>query len=123
MSPPSQSDDDEDSIRTLRRKVDATFVERLTRVETMLHDLERDMSRHVLDLDRKVDSQKQVLDTLMHNNNQLLEQQKKSDPILNSLDSLVKVSNVMKWIIVTIMGGLGALATVLSIVDYFKKGP
>lgn len=123
MSPPSiTNNNDEDSIRTLRRQVDAVFVERLVRVETAFHEIEKNFDREVMEIKRQMDAQNKVLDTLVSANNQLLERQKKSDPILDSLDSLAKASTVMKWIIVFLMGAMGAIATVLSIIDYFKKG-
>lgn len=123
MSPPSvTNNNDEDSIRTLRRQVDAVFVERLVRVETAFHEIEKNFDREVIEIKRQMDAQNKILDTLVSANNQLLERQKKSDPILDSLDSLARASTVMKWIIVFLMGAMGAIATVLSIIDYFKKG-
>lgn len=113
--------DDEDSLRPLRRQMDNQYIERLTRMEVSLLDLEKRVEKELGSLTKKVDDQKDVLVSLSQNNKELMERQKSHEPVFDSLVSIVKVSVILKWIIVAIMGGLGAMATILSIVDYFNK--
>jgi len=111
----------EDDQNILRRQVDIAFLERIVSLEICFKNVENSLNKEVSDLKQKVDHQKESLGFLLENNRQILEKQQKSQPILESLDSLAKASIVMKWVVVSAMGILGAFATVMSVIDLLRK--
>ena len=111
----------EEEIALLRRRTDQAFLERLVKVEVSLAQVEKDIGTVLADVRTQLDNQEEVLKKLDLETQKMIERQKKSEPILDSLDNIAKVSVAVKWIIVTIMGALGAVTTILSIIDYIKK--
>lgn len=131
--PDPSNGDDENSLRglnvgetaLLRRELDRQYAQRLQRVEDRLETIETTMTRQLHDLDRRMGTEWQELrrsiDRLADSMKDLSEKQKAQAPAMETLNVMVQSGMVLRWMILAVVGLLGALATVATAWEGVRK--
>lgn len=131
--PDPSNGDDENLLRglnvgetaLLRRELDRQYAQRLQRVEDRLETIETTMTRQLHDLDRRMVTEWQELrrsiDRLADSMKDLSDKQNAQAPAMETLNVMVQSGMVLRWMILVVVGALGALATVATAWEGVRK--
>lgn len=133
MTPRPDNGDDENSLRglnvgetaLLRRELDRQYAQRLLRVEERLETIETTLTRQLHDLDRRMGTEwqelRRAIDRLTDSMQDVAEKQAAQAPAMETLSVVVQSGVVLRWMILVVVGALGALATVATAWEGIRK--
>lgn len=133
MTPRPDNGDDENSLRglnvgetaLLRRELDRQYAQRLLRVEERLETIETTLTRQLHDLDRRMGTEwqelRRAIDRLTDSMQDVAKKQAAQAPAMETLNVVVQSGVVLRWMILAVVGALGALATVATAWEGIRK--
>lgn len=133
MTPRPDNGDDENSLRglnvgetaLLRRELDRQYAQRLLRVEERLETIETTLTRQLHDLDRRMGTEwqelRRAIDRLTDSMQDVAKKQAEQAPAMETLSVVVQSGVVLRWMILAVVGALGALATVATAWEGIRK--
>lgn len=110
------TDDDQDTNK-FRRQQDRDDFVILERLKIKLEKLEDDL----VDIKSKAKQYNECMQSIKSDIKNIKESQERFNPTLEGLDSIAKAGKVTRIAFGFVIGILGLVATVIAIIDYYRK--
>jgi hypothetical protein len=101
----------------MRRQQDRDDLMRIGRIEIQLKSATDDL----LEIQKRAERYNECMQIIKDDIKDIKNTQDKFYPIMEGIDTIVKAGRVTKFIFGTIIVVMGVVATVLSIIDYYRK--
>lgn len=108
------------SLNIIQKEIDQ-YSHAINKIENRMDDLNSRIEKELEDIRESIIGLSKANDKIMNSLEDTLELQKSSEPIMETIENITRGGMIIKWVIMAIIGALGAMAAATSTWEFIQR--